>query len=330
MKYFVCAPLLLLLLAFTNPKDREALPPNCSVQFCIPVSTLTGDQAKVKFEFKSDIRYAAVTDSITMSYNGKLKTLYPDSTGHATLLLKAGKYKFQFYYNNDHYEVYSDSIEIKKRHLTGIAVQFHNSFVPTVTKKPVIYVYPDITRTINIKLDVKGELGFTYPHYNAATGWNFTANPDGTILSEGKSFDYLFWDVEVEVNMNTFDSKTGFVVDHDSLTSFLETKLTEMKLSPREKQDFITFWVPLMAKNDKHFIHFLFNDECNSFASLNISPKPDNVFRVQMIWSDASLVSAQNILEQKIESTNREGFSVVEWGGAEIETSNNKHRIKKS
>ena len=104
-----------------------------------------------------------------------------------------------------------------------------------------------------------------------------------------------------------------------ALPDFFETQLTAMGLTPREQEDFITYWCPLMQKNEKSYVHFMFNEECNSIATLNITPTPDHIFRVYMIWSDAKEIDPESIHEQKIESFQRDGFSVVEWGGAKAE-----------
>lgn len=321
MKYLLHSPLVLLLFAFIRPGEVDKVGPNYTVTHCTPSDTIQQGYALVQFNFTTD-RGRKTMDSIQFSFNGISKTLFPSKDGNANLYLKSGKYKFQFYYNSEHYEIYTDTLHITEKCVTGINVYFHNSVVPSVTKKPVIYLYPQVTTAVNVKLEVNGELGFTYPKYSESEGWNVVAQPNGQINIGAKFFDYLFWDANVNVNLNTTDLKTGYVVEKDSLTSFLEEKLSEMKLTSREKQDFIAFWVPLMMKNENTFVHFLFNEECTSMATLTINPKPDNIFRVQMLWFDATLVSGQQILPQNIQSVNREGFSVVEWGGAEIPMTN--------
>lgn len=321
MKYLLYSPLVLLLFAFIRPSEVDKLGPNYTVTRCTPSDTIQQGYSLIQFNFTTD-RGSKSMDSIQFSFNGINNILFPSKNGNASLYLKSGKYKFQFYFNSEHYEIYTDSLLIKEQCVTGIKVIFHNSVVPSVTKKPVIYLYPQLTTPVNVKLEVKGELGFTYPKYSESEGWNVVAQPNGQINIGDKFFDYLFWDANVNVNLNTTDLKTGYVVEKDSLTSFLEEQLSEMNLSYREKQDFITFWIPLMMQNENTFVHFLFNEECNSMASLTITPKPDNIFRVQMLWSDATLVSGQQILPQNIQSLNREGFSIVEWGGAEISMTN--------
>ena len=49
---------------------------------------------------------------------------------------------------------------------------------------------------------------------------------------------------------------------------------------------------------------------------LIISPKPDTMIRVMMEWK--GLDKYVEVQEQELTQVNREGFTVVEWGGTEI------------
>ena len=49
----------------------------------------------------------------------------------------------------------------------------------TDKRKPVIYLYPEETTEVTVKLDFKGKLTSTYPAYE--NGWKVTAQPDGTL-----------------------------------------------------------------------------------------------------------------------------------------------------
>ena len=318
MKYLLFAPLLLLFMAFLpKQQDREKLRMTCAVSFSNPDSTLPKGEASIEFSC-SDAHGISANKMILMSYNGIQDTLVTDKNGKASMTVKAGLYKFQFYLNAEHYEIYSDSILIKAAHKTGIDLTFESSWEPAVAEKPVIYVYPDKTKQINVQLGLNGNLGYTYPQYTEGIGWNFTADPDGTIHMNGKEFNYLFWDGETVINMNWVEEQKGFIVEKDSLSDFFEAKLTTMGLTPRERQDFITYWCPRMQENEKSYVHFMFNDEYENVAALNVTPKPDHVFRIFMLWSDAAEIDATAVSDQEIQSFTREGFSVVEWGGAKM------------
>ena len=49
---------------------------------------------------------------------------------------------------------------------------------------------------------------------------------------------------------------------------------------------------------------------------LEISPKPDSVIRVMMAYR--KIVGPFEVTEQKLETPERKGFTVVEWGGTII------------
>ena len=90
-----------------------------------------------------------------------------------------------------------------------------------------------------------------------------------------------------------------------------------MGLNSQEINDFITYWCPAINVNEKNYIHFMFNEAYNKYAAITINPKPDELFRVCMLWSKAK--DNSTVKEQKIETFKRRGFTVVEWGGAEVE-----------
>ncbi|HTF05408.1 MAG TPA: hypothetical protein VK826_15370 [Bacteroidia bacterium] len=318
MKKLLVVPVLLFIFAFQDGDGTEGKRrlSGCHITSCTPNAGLVNGRARIEFTAK-DFGGNKITDSIRMSYNGITRTLFPDTAGKATLPVKAGKWKFQFYVNGLD-EIYSDSLEIKSGHVTAIELNFSPAFLLIEADKPVIYVYPDVTQGVHIQLDVKGELGFTYPVY-PTNGWEFDADPDGTIHINGSEYSYLFWDAQTRLDLNVVDVHKGFIVEKDSLSSFFETKLTAMGLTPRERQDFITYWCPLMQENEKSYVHFMFGKEYSSIATMSVTPSPDHIFRVFMIWSDAAEIDSSAVQEQPIDSFTRSGFSVVEWGGAKTE-----------
>jgi hypothetical protein len=168
---------------------------------------------------------------------------------------------------------------------------------------------------VNIQLEVNGNLSFTFPEYKE--GWNFIATPDGNISMNGKEYNYLFWESEMrEYDLNR-NEKEGFLVATDTLLSFLENSLDQMGFNSKESADFITFWYPQMMGNEKNHVQFLFNESCDAYAKLKITPQPNHIYRVGMIWKNADsdfIPEPQNIPE-----INRDGFVVIEWGGMESE-----------
>ncbi len=178
--------------------------------------------------------------------------------------------------------------------------------------KPVIYLYPTTQTDVSVKLELQGKLTCTYPEYN--NGWNVTANPDGTLINkaDGREYSYLYW--EGKGNSN-WDLSKGFVVKGEDTVKFLQEKLEYLGLTARELNEFIVYWLPLMKDNRYNLITFQTAIYENN-AKLHITPEPDSILRVFMAYK--ALDKYVGIPEQQLNTFNRSGFSVIEWGGTEI------------
>lgn len=181
-----------------------------------------------------------------------------------------------------------------------------------VDYKPVIYLYPEEKTDVSVQLDYNGELTVTYPEYG--DGWNVTAMPDGTLYDEnGNEYSYLFWEGESEVS---YDFSKGFCVKGEDTVEFLRNALSTLGLTPREYNEFIVFWLPFMQDNEYNVISFQ-SDCYTDNAVLSVTPDPDTVLRVFMAFYPSD--TPVEIEEQELETTEREGFTVVEWGGTIVQ-----------
>ena len=178
-------------------------------------------------------------------------------------------------------------------------------------EKPVIYLYPEKETEITVKLNFNGELTSTYPTYK--NGWTVTAQPDGTLAdANGREYYCLFWEGKSNVD---YDLASGFVVPGSETETFLESVLAKLGLSDKEANEFIIYWLPRMENNPYNLISFqheIYTDN----AKLTITPTPDSTLRIFMAWK--ALDEPQEITEQILAPFERTGFTVVEWGGAEI------------
>lgn len=253
--------------------------------------------------------------SVRFGKNNEDKNIKTDSLGRSFENTQPGKYKLYFYYSKSYDEIISDSIKIKENEIIEVRITFDYTERPMMVKKPVIYVYPEKEMEVNIQLNVNGQLGFTYPNYNE--GWNFIASPNGNIKMNEKEYNYLFWESDMPKEDIILENQTGFLVHSDSLLNFLESSLNTMGLNSKESADFITFWYPQMIKNTTNHIHFLFNEACNTYAELEITPAPNNIYRVGMLWAEAKTNFVPD--KQNISTLERNGFTIIEWGGIEME-----------
>ena len=181
-----------------------------------------------------------------------------------------------------------------------------------VAYKPVIYLYPEEETEVRVELDYRGTLTCTYPAYK--DGWTVTAQPDGTLTDPaGQTYNYLYWEGK---GADAYDFSRGFCVAGADTAAFLEDALKKLGLSRREANEFIVFWLPMMEENPYNLISFQAEAYTDS-AKLTVSPAPDTLIRVFMAWQP--LEEAVEIAPQDLTAPEREGFTVVEWGGSRIE-----------
>ncbi|MBQ2887146.1 MAG: hypothetical protein IJE43_25830 [Alphaproteobacteria bacterium] len=178
-------------------------------------------------------------------------------------------------------------------------------------EKPVIYLYPEKEMEVKVQLDYDGKLVCTYPEYD--NGWDVVAQPDGTLCDySGKTYSYLFWEGNTHA---TYDFSKGFVVKGSETAEFLEEKLSEIGLNPKETNEFIVYWLPRMQENKYNLITFQ-TKAYTDVAKLHITPEPDSILRVFMAYKE--LEEPIEIEKPAIAPFERKGFTVVEWGGAEV------------
>jgi hypothetical protein len=184
---------------------------------------------------------------------------------------------------------------------------------PSILKKPIIYLYPSEPMDISVQLNLK-ESKFTtvYPKFNGKNTWNVHAKPNGDIFIKDKIYPYLFWEAD---SYNSQETNEGFLVRKENAEKFLEEKLDILGLNEKEKTDFITFWLPVLLRNKLSLCSFQ-TQKFFDKIELNVTPKPDSLIRVFLTIK--KIDKPVNIKEQKLESVERKGFTIVEWGGSDI------------
>ena len=177
--------------------------------------------------------------------------------------------------------------------------------------KPVIYLYPEETAQVEVKLEYDGRLAHTYPAYE--NGWRVTAQPDGTLTDEtGREYYCLFWEGESDWE---YDFSRGFCVAGADTAVFLEDALAKLGLTDQEAQEFIIYWLPKMEGNPYNLIAFQ-GEAYTDHARLTVTPEPDTLLRVFMAWKPVE--APVDLPAQELAAPERTGFTVVEWGGVEL------------
>ena len=180
--------------------------------------------------------------------------------------------------------------------------------------KPIIYLYPQESTEVNVKVGYPEKFTHTYPKYT--NGWHVLAQPNGdlTDLQTGRHLYALYWE-GLNASQNT--APDGFIVKGSDTITFLEEKLAMLGLTEREANEFIIYWLPKLENNPYNLIRFQSLAQQNKNMPLNITPAPNTLIRVMMEYKP--LNEKVELPEQILPSTPaRTGFTVVEWGGTEL------------
>ncbi len=203
----------------------------------------------------------------------------------------------------------SDAFEIENDYV----LENQYDCYPIVVYKPLLYLYPQKTTNVTVKLLKHENLTATYPKYE--DDWNVLAYPNGDLidLKTNRSLYGLYWE---GITNQWQKTNVGFVIKGEDTISFLEEKLAILGLTEREANEFIIYWLPKLERNTYNYIRFVTLEEINASMPLEITPVPDTLIRVLMIYQ--GLEEKIDVKEQMLETPLRTGFTVVEWGGTEI------------
>ena len=195
-----------------------------------------------------------------------------------------------------------------------------------VTLKPVIYAYSEKEIDVSMELNYFGKLTFTYLQIEN-NKWQFKTKKDENLTDKkGKNYPYIFYEGLLNEKLRFSQEKGryfGNIVKKDSIINFLEKTLSELAFNEKEQTDFISFWGPRMSSYEKVFVQFLIGEEYDKIATLKINPKPDNLRRIYLIFSEISDTNTIYLERQRFYPFNRSGFTVLEWGGSEIKSFGN-------
>lgn len=197
--------------------------------------------------------------------------------------------------------------------------------------KPAIYLYPEKSQEISVKLDIGGNITISDPIYNPETGWNVKANPDGVIqLSESgqdtsdgvrkhsseveeSNYPYLYYEADLAKG---YKPKNGWVISRGNLDRQLKIILTQLGLNEKEKNDFLDYWLPRLISKPYYFAGLVPTEDINQQEALSINPTPANIIRVRLIFE--GLDYPISVPLPKLSEIKRNGFTVVDWGGSVV------------
>ncbi|KAG8922413.1 hypothetical protein FRC02_011867 [Tulasnella sp. 418] len=201
--------------------------------------------------------------------------------------------------------------------------------------------------------------------------WVVTAHPDGTLRQEPSGVDtsYLLWEAETHLDLldsppssptsaslpsdltSDCDDTESFIpgrskcAPHNSVLLsvqeaplYLNKALFELGLHTEARTSFITYWLPSLLKHQFIALRFVPQSAYEKAAPLDISPTPDLVTRVFMLFQGVSPLEVDDSVWQEAENRAKDPpsiwnnvvgideakqedeklFRVLEWGGMEV------------
>ncbi|KIK33074.1 hypothetical protein CY34DRAFT_18617 [Suillus luteus UH-Slu-Lm8-n1] len=237
-------------------------------------------------------------------------------------------------------------------------------FVTPLTKKPIIYLYSpsDIDVSVKLSLIPEWSLSVIYPvvtieDHGQRLEWNVRTHQDGSLTEHNSGLDvsYLFWEAETNLEAfplsltskplpeDTFNPISSSLDDMDSVVIpvgkvaiYLDKSLKALGLHTEARTSFVTYWLPSFLKHEYIALRFIPQAAYERAASLSISPKPDVVTRVSMLfkgipkehlanWTNAQMQAERDVgwwVDVVGVDPVRAGdvtlFRVLEWGGTEV------------
>lgn len=297
-------------------------------EYSIVSDTLNTEIQSGNGVFVFDFTYNNFGPETTIIYavdNGVNQYFQPTTNEpHLRITTTVGTHRFTFFSDDRHQEIDLPAVMIQNQHEKTGRLYFRSSDEILPVRKPVLYLYPEVETEVSIEVLAKGAFTYTYP--NIEQGWNFTCAPDGILTDGENSYPYLFWESEQQLDRTLIDPTVGSIVSGANSTQFLERQLTEFGMTAGERADMISYWGPVLQNKTNLYIYLLLDEECDAFASLKITPEPAHISRIYVLWTEVPADYTSELEPQQIPKMQRDGFTVLEWGGVELNPSFLKER----
>lgn len=284
-----------------------------------PGSPYTTNQTEIKLdnlidEFKGKIDPSAKIDT-TLSYS-------PDGTSYFNLAVNSGGKKTYHLYRPALYsptKISSPSVDSEKGMSVG-SVEIEQKeekissdpwcgFTPEC--KPAVYLYPQKTSLINVKIGPKiGQRTITIPPYDPKTGWQVLASPTGMINWGSMSFTHLFYEA-----MTPYPEipEEGWIMDGNNIEPGLYDIGRQMGLNDNEAKEMGSYWKAKLGKSPYYFVGLIEESEIDRLEPIEVKPSPDTMIRMRFYFT--AIDSLYPVKNPSAVSRERKGFTVVEWGG---------------
>lgn len=175
--------------------------------------------------------------------------------------------------------------------------------------KPAIYIYPEENSQFQIQLILKNSTRITesIPEYNS--GWDVFVEKSGRINSR---YDYLFYEAYI-IKIPSRQVGTGWCISQKNLKNELNDILLKIGLNQKETNEFLDYWLYRLQDYKYYKIFPVVNEQLDEFVEIYITPQPQTIFRIWFFFHGSD--NLEELPSPQIIDFNREGTTVIEWGG---------------
>jgi len=228
-----------------------------------------------------DTDYQSSIESDAQYQNLTLNQLQAD---YGVLVVKNGLGQYQIYLRND-------------------------IFIGGGCGKPVIYLYPTHTESVNVSIGAN--INKSSPIYGTNGWFDIIAHPNGQLEYRNTPYSSLYWE---GMGDGVYPAITeGTIVKSADKITVIKQQLKQQGLNNQEISDFLNFWAPKLPNTPYIRITWFDTQQLNQLAPLFISPKPETLIRVFLDFQGLDM--PYSLPKQTFTSPTRIGFTVVEWGG---------------
>lgn len=181
-------------------------------------------------------------------------------------------------------------------------------------KKPNIYLYPQSATQVKVAFTYPKRLTAVIPDYSGI--WSVMAHPDGTLANNEGPFSYLFYEADIAPSL--FQTHTGWLVKDGERVEKFNELLSAYGLNKQEKADFIEYWCDELEPGIDYRMYPQTTDAVDAFMPVTVTPVPDSTLRLWFAFEAVEKGGSSKQLppEPQIKPLVRNGFTLVEWGGA--------------
>lgn len=176
-----------------------------------------------------------------------------------------------------------------------------------VVYKPNIYIYPTEKTQLEVKINfpMGGNIITSIPEYGQ--GWNIAVDTNGLI---DNTYSYLFYE---SIQPDIWQVNYGWITKSDQLESFFRQNMSEYGFEGREIDDFIDYWIPKLDNYAFYSIYPQTERTITNVIKIDFSKQPDTMLRLFYVIKGHNQMPDE-LIEPTIESFERNGFAVTEWG----------------